>query len=618
MIFAREIKLVECTNSPVKRVVSLRAQQKRKKGIGFQWLSSGQEMSRKYCLAFLVSLWCHLSLSNAQNLIITTIAGTGSGGFLADGILATNSTLSDPFGVFVDPQGNIFVADAVNARIRIINPLGVINTFAGIGTSGFTGDSGPANASRIAGPLDVTGDEAGNIYIADSNNHRIRRVASNRAISTFAGTGVGVFSADNILATASSLNFPSGVAIESNGNVLIADSSNNRVRRVTVVTGLINTLTGDGSPLSSGDGGIAGLARINFPIAVAVDPTGNIYVVESNSHKIRKISLGIITTVAGNGTQGFFGDLGNATSAMLNFPIGLAIDQQGNLYIGDSKNFRVRIVSPSGIINTFIGNGTSVGSGDGGPPALATVKEPAHLFIDAQGSLYIPDKRDQRVRKVFVSSSTTQAPAATTAATTGIVQDSITLTSPPLAGSFIGIIVGGAALFLLIVLVVAIALVSRRRRRNRSNNPPNSTANVPQTIRPESSLQTEYIGLSTELTTNMKPSPSSSPSFKQLTDVQIKEKLGEGHFSVVFKAIWNGTTPVAAKEMKGASPFDDFLNEACTLQGLNHPNIVQFLGVFQKEERIFLVTEYLAGGSLRSFVLDPSNASLSQKDCLLM
>jgi hypothetical protein len=281
--------------------------------------------------------------------IINTVAGDGIAGYSGDGGAATSAELNVPYGVAVDNAGNIYIADYGNERIRKVTAsTGKISTVAGNGTVGYGGDGGPATSAKLDSPTGVALDGAGNIYIADLGNHRIRKVTvSTGIISTAAGNGTQGYSGDGGPATSAELYYATGVAADSAGNIYIGDEVNERVRKVTASTGIINTVAGDGVGGYSGDGGPATSAELNAPSGVAVDTAGNIYIADISNNRIRKVtvSTGIISTVAGNGTAGYSGDGGPATNAELNNPSGVAVDTVGKIYIGDTNNNRIRAVT---------------------------------------------------------------------------------------------------------------------------------------------------------------------------------------------------------------------------------------------------------------------------------
>jgi sugar lactone lactonase YvrE len=484
--------------------------------------------------------------------IITTVAGTGTSGFSGDGGPATSAKIN-PQGVAVDADGNLFIADGNNNRIRKVGVNGIITTVAGDGTSGFGGDDGPAILAQLSNPSGIAVDQNGNLFIADSANDRIRKVSSNGIITIVAGNGIPGFGGDGGSAVSAQLAEPVDVAVDGSGSLFIADSANYRVRMVTQA-GMISTVAGTGAPSSaqfdypggvafdgndnlfvaslgqkgilkfppsgipailanttaptsiaidsagdlfitdaspyfvdwseegvrkitpqgivstvggdfwyffdydglapngefcvagiavdpngnlivaetirqsiwritpdgkalvagtgngtsgfSGDGGPATSAMLSFPNGVAADKNGNLFIADSYNNRIRKVSSnGIITTVAGNGWAGFGGDGGPATSAELWYPLGVAVDQDGNLFIADSHNNRIRKVSTDGIITTVAGNGTFGFSGDGGPPTSAQLDYPSAIALDSSGNLFIADSGNNRVRKVTANSS---------------------------------------------------------------------------------------------------------------------------------------------------------------------------------------------------------------------
>ena len=331
-----------------------------------------------------------LSLANAQ--IINTVAGGGVG----DGGAATSAGLLGSYGAAVDSAGNLYVADAGNNRIRkIAAATGVISTVAGNGSGSFAGDGGVATSASLASPSGVAVDSAGNLYVADTGNHRIRKItAATGIISTVAGNGPYLYAGDGGAATSASLSYPKGVAVDSAGNFYVADSGHNLIRKVTAATGLITTVAGNGRCCYTGDGGAATSASLFSPSSVTIDQTGNLYVADSYNHRIRKITAatGIISTVAGNDTYGFTGDGGAATSASLYIPMGVAVDNAGNLYVADSSNGRIRkITMATGVITTVAGNNSSGFTGDGGPATSASLQYPAGITIDSAGNLYIAD-----------------------------------------------------------------------------------------------------------------------------------------------------------------------------------------------------------------------------------
>ena len=340
--------------------------------------------------------------------IISTVAGNGTAGFSGDGGLATNASLNVPSGIAVDAADNLYIADARNNRVRRVAPSGIISTVAG-GGSGFPGGNGPATSASLSWPSSVAVDAAGNLYITDQGNGRIRKVSPSGMISTAAGSGQGGFTGDGGPATLASLWRPTGVAVDAAGSLYIADQLNNRIRKVSP-SGIISTLAGNGGSKSLGDGGPATSAVLKSPQGVAADAAGNLYIADSANNRARKVDpSGTITTVAGNGVGGFSGDGGPATAASLYGPAGVAVDAAANLYVADGQiNGRIRKVSLSGIIATVAGGGPLPVSGypspgDGGPATRASLCNPSGVAVDAAGSLYIAAVCDNSIRKVSAS-----------------------------------------------------------------------------------------------------------------------------------------------------------------------------------------------------------------------
>ena len=329
---------------------------------------------------------------------ITTVAGTGESGFSGDNGPAVDARLNFPHGVAVDGAGNLYIAE--NHRIRRVDPSGTITTVAGTSERGFSGDNGPAVAAQLYYPIGLVVDGAHNLYIADSRNHRIRRVDPSGTITTVAGTGERGFSGDGGPAVAAQLNLPRALAADAAGNLYIADRANYRLRRLDS-GGTITTVAGTGEPGFSGDGGPAAAAQLNSPEAVAVDGAGSLYIADENNHRIRQVDRsGTITTVAGTGIRGFSGDGGPAAAAQLYSPSAVAVDRAGNLYVTDYGNHRIRRVDPSGTITTHAGTGESGIRGDGGPAISAQLGFPQGVAVDSAGNLYIADTSNHRVRRV--------------------------------------------------------------------------------------------------------------------------------------------------------------------------------------------------------------------------
>jgi sugar lactone lactonase YvrE len=332
--------------------------------------------------------------------LINTVAGIGTVGFSGDGGAATSAQFSYPLSVSLDGAGNLFIADIYNFRIRKLAPGGVISTVAGVATVGFSGDGGPANKAQLNQPFGLAVDTAGNLLIADFGNQRVRKVTSNGVIQTVAGIGIQGFSGDGGPATSAALHLPTDVALDTTGNLFIADSGNARIRKVTP-GGIISTVAGNGTPGYSGEGGQATSAQLYGPAGVATDAAGNLFIADYLNQRVFKVTPGnVISTIAGNGTQGFNGDGGSATAAQLNEPWGIAVDAAGNLFIADLANNRIRKVTTNGVIGTVAGIGVPGFSGDGGQATLAQLYRPVGVAVDGAGNLFIADSGNNCIRMV--------------------------------------------------------------------------------------------------------------------------------------------------------------------------------------------------------------------------
>lgn len=339
--------------------------------------------------------------TNLPNNIITTVAGSGNFA-LGDGGLATNASLAYATGVAADNAGNFYIADQYNNRIRKVNTGGIITTVAGKNPSGFSGDGGAATNSSLHNPFGVAVSSDGNCFIADTINCRIRKMDTNGVITTVAGNGSPTYAGDGGAATNASLYNPTGVALDAVGNLYIGDTANNLVREVNT-NGIITTVAGNGY---EGDGGPATNAYLSSPQGVAVDAYGNLFIAESGENRVRRVDVnGIITTVAGNGDGGYSGDGGTATNAMLQSPAGVTVDAFGYLFISDWNNNCIRQVDFNGIITTVAGNGSAAYSGDGGAATNASLHYPFGVALDVFGRLLIADEYNNRIRRIILAMS---------------------------------------------------------------------------------------------------------------------------------------------------------------------------------------------------------------------
>lgn len=362
-------------------------------------------------ILFIGSLWSSIAMAQEPGTIIT-IAGGGSN--TEEGIKATDLSLKRPIGTTTDMQGNLYIADADKHCIYKVHAITkTVSIIAGTNSFGFSGDGGPAIKAELNTPQALALDSSGILYIADSGNRRIRKIDPNGIITTIAGTGKQGFSGDGGLATEAM--FDEIVALLASESFLYVsdgrglDSGNNRIRRINLSLGIIQTIAGNGSLSFSGDDGPATEAGLTAE-GLAIDGTGNLYIADFLNHRIRKISVatGIITTVAGRGPADFFGggsyegDGGFATDTQLNFPTGVAIDSLGYLYIADTGNHRIRVADPfSNTVVTIAGTGNMGFAGDGAFALEAHLKEPSRLTIDPFGDLIIVDTSNYRIRKLI-------------------------------------------------------------------------------------------------------------------------------------------------------------------------------------------------------------------------
>lgn len=383
-------------------------------------------------VSFSLPVLC-LAQSAVPSFTISTVVGQGppaSAGYGGDGYAAISANLNGPASLAFDSKGNMYICDQVNNVIRMVTAsTGNISTIAGNNTGGYSGDGKAAISAQINGPDSIVVDSKGNYYFSDFNNGVVRMVTPAGIISTFAGSqaeGKG-FSGDGGQATAAALADPTGIVLDSAGNMIISDwgtytdlnyVGNDRIREVYIATGIINTIVGDGQIGYNNGGGLALQAHMNGVAQVALDGKGNLYFADSFNNEVRKVVLatGAISLLAGSPTAafGFSGDGGLATDALLNDPTGVAVDAAGNVYICDTFNNVIRVVTPDGLIHTVAGSTVSVPNpgfaGDGGPALSAQFNSPYSLTIDSAGNLYVADYGNNVIRKMTLTSSTGGAP----------------------------------------------------------------------------------------------------------------------------------------------------------------------------------------------------------------
>lgn len=362
------------------------------------------KLTTKYLSLILLTLtWS--SLANAEYLI-TTIAGDGTSGYSGDGKLATTAQLNKPWGLALDSNNNLYVADSQNHRIRKIDTQGIITTVAGNGNAGYSGDGGPATAAKLNQPAGVALDHLGNLYIADTHNQVLRKVSPKGVITTIAGNNTPGYSGDGGPARVAQFHQPTQLAIDDADNLYIADTNNHVIRKIDS-HGIITTVAGNNTPGYSGDHGPATAAQLQHPQDVSLDQQGNLYIADSNNHLIRKIDLsGNITTVAGNNTQGYSGDGKIATVAQLDWPTSVAIARSNNLYLSDTHNYRIRQVNTTSQITTVAGNGTLGYSGNKEVATVAQLGQVFKVIVDNTGNLYISDTSNHRLRQLTSSPKT--------------------------------------------------------------------------------------------------------------------------------------------------------------------------------------------------------------------
>ncbi len=336
--------------------------------------------------------------ASSQN--ISTIAGNSLSGSAGDGGAAIIASIRGANGLALDRFGNVYIADSLNNRVRKITLDGNISTVAGTGAASFSGDGAAANRATLNYPVMLAFTGTGELLIADYGNHRIRRVGLDGNITTLAGNGSEGFAGDGGAATAAQLNNPIGLAVAGDGSVYLSDTQNHRVRKIAT-NGVISTIAGTGTLGFAGDGGAATAAQLSYPGALVFDAAGNLLIADYGNNRVRRVSAdGIISTFAGNGSGGFAGDASAATLAQISGPFALAIGPNANVLIADQNNNRVRSVAADGTITTIAGGSSTISLGDGAAATEAFISLPSGLATDAAGQVFISDRGNLRIRKV--------------------------------------------------------------------------------------------------------------------------------------------------------------------------------------------------------------------------
>ncbi len=357
---------------------------------------------KKYLLVACTVLLFLPKYAGAQG-VISTIAGNGLSEFIGDGSPADSFAFYSPKSICLDKQGDLYIADYGNMRIRKLDKAGVLSTVSGNGSEGYTGDNGPASAATLRFPDGVCIDTAGNIYITEWYNDVVRKIdAVTHYITTVCGSGSGGFAGDGGTATSANMETPGSACTDKFGNIYIPDYGNQRIRMVDAATGEITTYAGTGDNGYTGDGGSATNAKLSYPNYTCTDTAGNLYFTETGNNTIRKVDYAtkMITSIAGTGHYGYTGDGGAATNAQLNQPTGVFVDKRNTIYFADKNNNVIRAISALGIISTIVGTGAFGNSGDGGPATSATMYWPTSVCVDDSGYIFIVDGFNSVIRKV--------------------------------------------------------------------------------------------------------------------------------------------------------------------------------------------------------------------------
>ena len=356
----------------------------------------------KHILYLLIAAHVAVAVAAEPKLQITTFAGTGEKGFSGDGGPATKAQLSEPFGIVRGPDGALYICDTGNHAIRRVAVDGTITTVAGCGRKGYSGDGGPATKAELFEPYEIRFDRAGNMFFVEMRNNIVRRVdAKTRLISTVAGTGKAGFSGDGAPATKAELQTPHSIQFGPDGALYICDVGNYRIRKVDMYTGIITTFAGTGEKAPTPDGAKIAGTPLNGPRAIDFDARGDMWLALHAGNKVFRFDMkaGRIHHVAGTGKSGFTGNGGPAKLATLSGPKGIAIAPNGNVYLADTESHSVRMIDvKSGKLELVAGTGAK-GDGPDGDPLACKMDRPHGIFVDADGALFIGDTNTHRIRK---------------------------------------------------------------------------------------------------------------------------------------------------------------------------------------------------------------------------
>ncbi len=351
----------------------------------------------------LALLLCARLLATPSSAAISDFAGTGAKGFSGDNGSATAAQLNFPAGIARSPDGSLYICDTSNQRVRKVSPDGRITTIAGTGEPGWSGDGGPATAAKLHEPYEVRFDRAGNVFWVERLSHCVRKLdVKTGLIGTIAGNGTAGFSGDGGPATQAQLNEPHSIGFDLAGNLYICDVKNHRLRKVDMTTGVISTFAGTGERKATPDGAPFATAPLSGPRALDFDQSGNLWLALREGNMILKLDLnkGTVHRIAGTGAKGFTGDGGPAKAATMNGPKGIAVAPNGNVYLADTENQTIRMIDVKhGTIQLIAGNGTR-GDGRDSDPLKCLLNRPHGVFVDADGSLFIGDSEAHRVRVI--------------------------------------------------------------------------------------------------------------------------------------------------------------------------------------------------------------------------